>query len=818
MCARPSSNFNLSFSFSIDNLADYNEFFMYDLSANTDPTNGDPAFYGKYLDISAILTSNTVVCKDLSDLSVKVPLSQTDISNDVFYNLSIYKLENNIYFTLTDEDGNTLGSGKDSTVNSGSIYWGLLNNNNVTIKNIVNGEKLRYFGNGTSEAKGSYKIQSGLNNNRVISNYLFEMGSTWDMMEISGNLIQSEIRSQTGAGAEFQTTDNLDFVFSKTDQGLYVLYDVNGLRGLDFGGLFTPAEYDLTTRMKEIAEEVSSDANVVIESVNSYTDNSTTIVGLHGYIIESIDGVNTPLKTVYIKFIIDNTTTELTFTENISNITLSNNYYWNKHSNQRLIIQPPRNNIEQDYTNVTRDTFFGVLTGMKTNNTTGEDETHIFILKDNELIATIPIKDKYDIEPIKRTFTDDTSTYNYNELILLGSQLVEYSDALYLYVCYGVDTKGSPFSPPYNNIIRSNTYQKLARINLTNVITNVTTLPEELNISNPNIKYFSEDPDKFSNPQNFISPISSYPYGQHINITSKAMIAINRQYYFENSLYLYELDLANLTFKNKVIYESRVDERIVKFTKANPFRGTINKNYCFISGSNTAVIDLKESFEKGRNVSVFDKLDPVVYLKAAVDVPLSEIDPIRTSELEKLPIPYWDGLDSVMSWSEFNNPPTSLDNVYPIVTTGTRELTFDSQTYEFSFSQQKYISTTNPDNYFTVSDETGNPLPYNSLIKIPGAFKIMQASESLGGDKWIPFKTLNPPWEYKRWALSISVNADYNNYWIGDLSEEEPVPNRPDLVYMSFPLAVYLTTYSYGAPNALAVGIGYGLIYDLFAE
>ena len=820
MCARPSSNFNLSFSFSIGNLADYNEFFMYDLSANTDPSNGNPAFYGKYLDISAILRSNTVVCKDLSGLSVIVPLSQTDISNDVFYNLSIYKLENNIYFTLTDEDGNTLGSGKDSTVNSGSIYWGLLNNNNVTIKNIVNGEKLRYFGNGTSEAEGSYKIQSGLNNNRVISNYFLPAGSTWDMMEISGNLIQSEIRSQTGAGADFQTTNNLDFVFSQTDQSQYVLYDVNDLRGLDFGGLFTPAEYDLTTRMKEIAEEVSSDANVVIESVNSYIDNSSTIVGLHGYIIESIDDVNTPLKTVYIKFIIDNTTTELTFTEIISDISLSNNYYWNAQKIQRLLIQPPRNNIEQDYPNlsITRDTLFGVLTGMKTNNTTGEDETHIFILKDNELIATIPIKDKYDIEPIKRTFTDDTSKYDYNELILLGSQLVESSDAVYLYVCYGVDARGAPFFPPYNNIIRSNNYQKLARINLTNVITNVTTLPEELNISNPNINYFSEDPKKFRDPKNYISPISSYPYGQHINITSNAMIAINRQRYFENSLYLYELDLANLTFKNKVIYESRVDERIVKFTKAIPFRGTINKNHCFISGRNTTVIDLKESFEKGSNVSVFDKLDPVVYLKAAVDVSSSEIDPIRTSDLDELPLSYWEGFDNLISWSEFNDPPTSLDNVYPIVTTGTGELTFNSQTYQFVASQQKYISTTNADNYFTVSDETDNPLPYNPLISIPGVFKIMQASESLGGDKWIPFKTLNPPWEYKRWALSISENAGWNNYWIGDLSIEEPVPNRPDLVYMPFPLAVYLSEYSYGDPSALRVGIGFGLTVDLFAE
>ena len=820
MCARPSSNFNLSLSFSITDLQTYNEFFIYDLSANTDPTNGGPAFYGKYLDISSILSSNSVVCKDIDDLSSVVPLSQIDISNDVFYNLSIYKLENNIYFTLTDEDGNTLGSGKDSTVNSDSIYWGLFNNDNITIKNIVNGEKLRYFGNGTSQREGSYKIQSGLNNNRVISNYFLSVGSTWDMMEISGDLIQSEIRSQNGAGADFQTTDNLDFVFSNTDQGQCVLYDVNGLRGLDFGGLFTPAEYDLTTRLNEIAEEVSSAARVQIESVNSYTDNSTTIVGLHGYIIEAINGLNTPLNTVYIKFTIDNTTGDLTFTENISDITLPNNYYWNAQINQRLLIQPPRNNIEQDDINllITRDTFFGVLTGMKRNNTTDQDETNLFILKDNELIATIPIKDKYDIEPIKRTYTDDTSTYDYNELILLGSQLVESSDALYLYVCYGVDTKGAPFNPPANKIIRSNTYQKLARINLTNIITNETTLPEELNISNPNINYFSEDPEKFRNPKNYISPISSYPYGQHINITSNAMIAINRQPYFENSLYLYELDLANLTFKNKVIYESRVDESIVKFTKATPFRGTINKNYCFISAPNTAVIDLKESFEKGSNVSVFDKLDPVVYLKAAVDVGLSEIDVVRTSTLAELPVSYWDGFDSVMSWSELNNPPTSLDNVYPIQTTVNGGLIFNSETYQFAPSLRQYISTTNPDNYFTVSEETGNPLPYNSLITIPGAFKIMEASESLGGDKWIPFILPNPPWEYKRWALSISENAKYKNYWIGDLSIEEPVPNSPDLVYLSFPLTIYLTLYSWGKSNALSVGGNFGLLVDLSEE
>lgn len=819
MCVKPEASFEIKMSFMVKDAADFSDFFMYSIIPNSGETGR--AFNAKVLDLNSVAGTNPYISKGIDAVESEDRLENlhSSLQPNVFYDIKIVKTENIITFTISTEDGTYIGSGSD-TVTAAEIKWGLLNNKNVSVRGVVMDGVTWFIGNGqdlTGEF-GAYKIQSAINNNDFVVTYYISAGSFFEVINIEGPVIQSKLKTQFGSSADIQTSEDLDFIHAISDVEQHLIFDINGLRNRTDGLLFAPDEYDLTGEIDNI-EKINETDEHRVNSLGYYQkDNGNYVILVQGCTeVKDVNSVLQGINAVFsIKLEIDATTKNLVSnTVTRTGVTLPAPYAFGDDRLCRILQQSPRNDPSENLQSelITKDSFFHIITGAKDVPAfTAEGtqyykaETHVFILKDGVLIGTIPVKDKLGAKPLDRSYykgpppTDDAQrdaeVINYNEVILLGSQIsiVDSADTSpYLYLCYAADTKGAPFSPPYSEVVRSATYQKLCRIDLAAVISQhqASGNPVELNIGDSTISYFSEDPSLVKEPKDYISPISSYPYGQHLNITSKAMVNVNRQNYFMRRMSIYELDLDNLYFKSRVDYESSINEDRRPDADWNnillPFRVAVSKNYVnVIAGGNPLYsVSLESSFSKGRSAQLTDHLPPIEYLPDMNDADFILTD-TRVSTLDPLPVPFLYSYDNLLPVADAN---TNLNNAKTISVNLNGTLTVDSETYIYDYATQRYTSETNPDNHYTVSDETGNAFDWNPDILLDG-FPVVLASANLGGQKWLAFKTLDPQWVPQKYALDTSLTDVLTNYWPDYSHEEDFVPGYPNLVYMGLGIAL----------------------------
>jgi hypothetical protein len=800
MSVQKVTDFAMQMKFSFADKDQLTHFFMYDLAPAVSSNAQQPYEY-KYLDINSALSTNPYVPAHSTNPMSVVATDTSVLTPGTFYTVNLVKTGGIVNFTITDENGNFKGSATDSTASINGAYFGFLNNSNVTFRSIVlSGVTFNYLdGNPFSEIN-TYKIQASLDSDLFIAS-VSGSASYWEIIEVIGPSISSKLKIRDGDGAEFHIDEEIKFVYSKTSLGVDLIYDVYGLRQRSDGLLMSIDELSLNTVLEGISPAADTTTSAIVHDLTSHTDSTanSTYVNLRGVKYDELVTPAKPINPFNIKLTIntaapDSNSTFIYSVDTFSNFHLPQGFKFEVDNIQSPIIQYPRNSITTANSTygIDKDSIIFTLVG-NYNAAGATTETHIFIFKDNVLIGSIPVKDKSGSKAINRSYVSPTGLQsNYSEVILMGSQLAV--DSGYYYLCYGVDAKGAPFTEPYNNIVRSENYQRLVKIDLGALSTSATPSANDVILATggKGLTYFTEGD---TNAQlDYISPISMFPYGQHINIGSSpgpAMIAINRQNYFENSLYVYKLDLGNNTFIHKVIYENPKGENDPAFSDmGGVFRGAISKDYVGISvGTSVQLLKLSNSFESGA-ASVNP---PVKYFQ---NTTVDQAGAFRVSTLDAYDVPYWFGFDKIVKYEDAIAAPATTTTLVStaIVPAIDGSLTVSGQPgiYQYDYDTDKYVLSTDTGVYYTVSVETGT-LAWNTNITVPSSFKVMVDQHNI---KWLAFRSLTPAWVYK--AISIVTTNSYTSGTFANLSREEQVPGNPTLVYLSLFQVLWVTIQLFG--------------------